>query len=211
MSGKEFPAHFKFPTPGDIPETLGCRPFSIPSDPVWFALLMGAVIPLGVEENWYAWGDLTPAEAAAAWQELIDAAYEGECGSGEAEFPTPFWDEVTDVEDSEPAETEPWYGYVTDPDADPAELTFVESAAIWGITGFIAYSGDVGAALYFNTIAPSFVLAWRAADVGEIIRVVVDAVDYAYIDTDGLEGELIELAIQPDEAESHDIYVIKTT
>lgn len=126
--------------------------------------------------------------------------------------PTPFWDEAQDLDDQLPASSQTWYGEVVDPDAPADELVFIENAAIWLITGFIAYAGQIGGAIFFNTIAPRFVLAWRRGDVGEIIRVVVDAADYGTVDTGTVAvGEIIELEVLPldQEAESHDITIIK--
>ncbi len=97
-------------------------------------------------------------------------------------------------------------------ESDPAALTFVENAGIWAITGFIAYSGDIGAAIFFHTIAPRFVLAWRRGDVGEIIRVVVDSADAAQVDTSAASpGDIVRVPIIADpDLSSHDILLLRT-
>jgi len=158
--------------------------------------------------------ELTPTEmeqiedwASTAEHELMVPVSGGDTG-----VPTPFWDDATDLDDQETPEMQTWYGEVTDPGAAPDELTFVENAAIWIFTGFIAYSGDIGAAIVFHTVAPSFVLAWRAGDIGEIFRIVVDAADYGTVDTTGLSGDVVQRSIYADpDLSEHDIMLIKVS
>lgn len=210
--GKNYPGEKGFPTPNAPIETSACRTFLVPANDEWLGILMGAVLTLTRPFNWYKWGELTPDEAADAWNEIIAQVYANAPDSTCAiNVPTPFWDDESDLGDEEPADMQPWYGEVTDPEAPPGELTFVESAGIWVITGFLAYSGNIGAAVYFNTIAPRFVLAWRAGDVGEIIRVVVDAADYGTVDTSSYSaGDIIEMDVVADPAlMTHDIYLVK--
>jgi hypothetical protein len=133
-----------------------------------------------------------------------------------ADIPTPFWDEDQDVNDEFPSETQPWYGYVTDPEAAPGELTLVEQSSIWAFTGFLALATwEIGAApaVLFNTIAPSFVLAVRRGDVGEIVRILVDGQDAAQIDTTAMtEGDVVYQTIIADPAfETHDLMIVQVS
>jgi len=198
-----------FPTPAAIPETTGCRQFTIPSSSDWFAVVMGCLMLLTEEENWQQFdGGITPAEAAERAQTMLDEAYEDTCGSGL--IPTPFWDDVTDVEDEAEPATQIWYGEVDDPDLPADELTFIENAAIWAFTGFLAVSGTPAAAILFNTSAPSFVLAMRGDDPAEVIRVIIDSYEQATIDTTGQIGDLIEVPVIGDpELSTHDILLVK--
>lgn len=211
---KLFPNQRGFPTPNTAPLETGARLFYIPSDEEWFAILMGALGALRNPYNWYQNGELTQQEAADAFAAIIDAAYENETAL--TDVPTPYWDEDTDVDDSAPALDQHWYGYVTDPEAPPGELTFVENAAIWAFTGFLAVATwETGAApaLLFNTIAPRFVLATRRGDVGEIIRILVDGEETARVDTtSAAPGELIQTAIVGNPANAtHDIMIIQVS
>jgi hypothetical protein len=118
------------------------------------------------------------------------------------------------VDDDAPITDEPWYGYVTDPEVDPDELTFVESTAIWAFTGFIAAgTAEIGAApaVLFHTIAPKFVLAMRRGSAGEIIRVILDGEDAAAIDTSPYSpGDVIRVPFiaDPSVTTGHDITLI---
>src|SRR5664279_3127554 len=126
-----------FPTPNTAPDTTGCRVFIIPSDEEWFALFMGAVYRLTYESAWYQNGDLTPAEAAAAWVPIIDAAYDrSELGTCDVTIPSPWWDEESadDSDDTSDILEQPWYGDLVLIDG---ALTFVENAFIWTVAGFI--------------------------------------------------------------------------
>jgi hypothetical protein len=123
---------------------------------------------------------------------------------------TPFWDDASDVDDDASIDMQTWYGYVSDPVAPPGELTFFEDATIWAFTGLLAFTGTPAAAIAFRTVAPKFVLAQRAGDVGEIIRIVIDAEDYATIDTSGRAGEIIRTPVSTTSGtEMHDILIIK--
>jgi len=197
-----------FPTPDSIPETTGCRSFLLPDNDEWYGLLMGALQPLMDDERYYEWGSVTPAEAAAAFAEFIDDSYNSSCGAT-SQIPTPFWDNVTETDDEATPAEQIWYGEVEDAEVPADELTFVENAAIWTFTGFLALSGTPAAAILFHTVAPDFVIAMRGDDFAEVIRVIVDGVQHAQIDTTDLAGELIEVPIYAGESEGgHDILLV---
>jgi hypothetical protein len=201
---------FGFLTPDAAPDDLLCRSFSIPNDSRWLGNFMGALLYLCESENWTLYGNLTPDESAAAYQDIFD---QGFFGTNSCEMtPAPYWDEASDVDASDPSDAQPWYGVVEDILAPPDGITFEENAAIWIFTGFIAYSGEVGAAIYFRTIAPKFVLAFKRQDVGETLRVILDAQDYGTADlsTVGV-GEILNFPVVANPAtDTHDLYVIKT-
>lgn len=90
-------------------------------------------------------------------------------------IPTPYWDEATDLDDEESEETQSWYGIF--------DGTFQETVENFVIAGFIAYSGQIGAAITFLTLAPRFRLAWKTGDLGGIIRVIIDGADAGTVDT----------------------------
>jgi len=207
-----------FPTPVDIPLEVGTRAFCIPSSSAWFALVMGCLMLLADEENWQQnSGGITAAEAAEAAQEIIDSGYDGTCDTGGGgNIPTPFWDTATDVDDEFAPEDQIWYGEVDDPDLPPGELTFTENAAIWAFTGFVAFATlEVGAAtaIFFHTLAKRWVMAFKRGSIGEVIRVLVDGVEYGRVDTSSAsEGEIVEVRVMPpDDDEPHDIMLIQVS
>lgn len=195
-----------FPVPVAPPEpTLEQVALCIPA--TWEAVVRGALQQLIQATTWQG----TEEEVKAAQTEAATIiAQMTEC-SLEGEYPTPFWDDATDLNDQAPAEAQTWYGEVTDPEAAPASLTWQENASIWLITGFLAYSGDIGSAIFFNTIAPRFVLAFNKGDLREIWRIVVDAADVGVVDTDDYEtDDIIEVNVVADqELATHDVYIIK--
>ena len=204
-----------FPTPNAASDVTGCRSFIVTSDEEWFALLMGALEPLTHEWAWYKNGELTEIEAAQAWQDIIDASYDASltnpCG-GTSDVETPFYDDATDVGTNEPADTQTWYGTVTDALAPAAELDFVENVLVWGFTGLLAVGVSPGVALAFNTVAKKFVIAQKAGDIPEIIRIVVDGADMPQVDTTGKSGQIIETACVGNPAnDTHQIYVVKVS
>jgi len=208
---KEFTSRIKFPTPTEIPDERACRTFNLPASTAWQALLMGAVMILIDPKNFVQFdGGITAEETAEEFFNVVWETYfnDATCQPG---LPTPFWDEAQDLDDELPFDDQIWYGEVTDPDAPADELEFVENAAIWTITGFVAVSAGIGSAIFFNTIAPRFVLAWKRGDIGELIRVVIDSADYGTVDTSTVAvGEVIELDVLPvTEAETHDIMLVR--
>lgn len=172
---------------------------------------MGAVQLLTEEWRYYQWGDFTPAEVAEAFNQIILASYDLE----ETEsMPTPFWDEDEDVDDEEPADVQPWYGYVTNPSAPADELDFVTNAAIWTITGFLAVATvefGFAPAILFNTVARKLVLPMRRGDLGEIIRIWIDGSEAATVDTTPYaEGEIIRVTVVGDpDMEEHQLIIVQ--
>ena len=137
----------------------------------------------------------------------------------EVDYPTPYWDDETSVDDEMPAESQEWYGQVTNPTAPADELTFVENAVIWLLSGFVLVAaaptiiGAAPAAIFFRTVAVRFTLAFNRGDVRELFRVVIDAIDYGQVDTDGLAmGDIIELNVDGlADLSTHDILIVRTT
>ena len=209
-----------YPTPVSIPEATTCLTLEIPADEEWWGIVVGLLYSLMLEWNWQQLeGGLDRDVVAARWQTMLEdaldlAATTSSCGTGN--IPTPYWDEDIDVDDEAPVATQTWYGTVADPEAVPAELDFVENAAIWAFTGFLAIATwEVGAApaILFNTIAPSFVLAVRRGEFAEIIRILVDGQDAAQIDTSAMsEGEVFYQAVVGDPALStHELMLVQVS
>lgn len=198
-------------TPSETPEERLCRSFSIPNSPQWLGNFMGACYVLTQEENWQKHGTLTPEECAAIASIWFDDAFYGTSDCVYT-MQAPYWDTEENADDQEPSDEQPWYGFIEDFLAPIDELTWVENAAVWVITGFVAIAATPGAAIFFRTVARRFVLAVQTDNIGEIIRVIVDSSEYS-IDTSGhAAGDIIELEIfeTDPELETHDIYVINT-
>lgn len=185
-------------------------------NPLWTEVLMAAVDQLLQYSSWTGDHDAkiqaVNRAATLKWllQEPVDIS---------DEIPAPYWDTEEDVDDSLPAEEQDWYGYVENATAPADELTFVESAVIWILTGFVALvlspTLPVGAAaaVTFRTLATRFTLAFNRGDIVEQFRVIIDAEDYGNVDTDGLAvGDIVEMNVDglPDAA-FHDIMIVRTT
>lgn len=189
---------------------------TIPSSKEWLGIFNAALLATTYAYNYEQVNetDLTPEECAAYCYEKLLEYFDSTCAGG---VPTPFWDDDTDVDDESPADVQEWYGYVTDPEAPPEELTFVEDAAIWGFTGFLALATwEIGAApaILFRTIAPRFALAMRRGDLGEVIRILVDGEEAARVDTSGYDaGEVIRVPIVGDPAieTGHDVMIVQVS
>lgn len=206
---------YGFPTPDSLPEETVCRTLTIPNETVFLACFMGALRVLAEAENWQQTGSITPEEAAAAAFEIIDQAYNSNICPADT-IDTPFWDDNTDVDDEMSLDDQTWYGTVSDPEAPPDELDFVENAAIWALTGFLAIATielAAAPAILFHTIAPKFVLATRRGDLGEIIRILVDGEEAARVDTSAAApGDIINTTILADpDLESHDIMLVQVS
>jgi len=205
-------------TPSSLPTERVCKSINVPNSRDWLgifdAILLQAI-------SMWAWeqvpdGLVTREEAAAFWETVVTAYWDESACAVSGGAPTPYWDEDSDVDDEETPELQTWYGTVSDPEAAPAELDFVENFAVWTITGFLALATwEIGAApaILFNTIAPRFVLATKRGDVGEIIRILVDGEESARVDTSGYAvGDVIRTPIIADAALSaHDVMIVQVS
>lgn len=116
--------------------------------------------------------------------------------------PAPYWDTPEDADDEAPKDDQVWYGRMEG-------TTFVEDVGIWVITGFIAYSGQIGAAIAFKTFAPKFALAWKTGGIVGAIRVFIDGVDSGLLDTHSdTEGVLEQDFVGDPDLDEHDILQI---
>jgi len=66
-------------TPEDIPEDNDCRKLAIPADPVWLALISGALTELVKPYNWEQFGALTIEQTVERMEEIIAGYYEETC------------------------------------------------------------------------------------------------------------------------------------
>lgn len=186
-----------------------CRRLLIPDDLTILAAVGGALSELTKPYNWEQVGTMTPGEAAELMSGIVLSYFESSCE--DETVPTPFWDEAQDLNDEETTDAQGWYGEVSDENAAPDEISFVENVGIWVITGFVAYAATPAAAIFFHTIAPRFVHAFHKGDVREIWRVVVDSADYGTVDTDNYPADaIIEIPIITDDTieTGHDIFLI---
>lgn len=223
-SGNFYPNGFNFPEPS-FPQAL-TPPAVDPDDPDlemilveynpdWTEVLMAAVDQLRLPSSWEGTHDekLIAVQRATnlKWllQEPVDIS---------DEVPAPYWDSETDVDDSLPPDEQDWYGYVEDALSPPDEMTFVQSAVIWILTGFVALvlspTLPVGAAaaVTFRTLATRFTLAFNRGDIGEQFRVIVDAEDYGTVDTTALDvGDIVEMNVDGlADLSTHDIMIVRT-
>lgn len=80
--GKNFPGQKGFPTPNSTPDDSVRRIFIVPNSDEWLGLLEGAVQVLLDEWRYYDWGEMTPAEAAIAFNSIVLASYSNVCPPG---------------------------------------------------------------------------------------------------------------------------------
>jgi len=144
---------------------------------------MGAIYELTQEENFRQYGALTPAEAAAAYQEIFDAGFYGVANCEIA--PTPYWEEESgdDSDDEGSQLNEIWYGLW-----DGANI--VDTLAGFVFTGFVAATYGTEGAIQFATFLIRLRLFFRTADVGAIVAVFVNGDHIFDVDTySAVEGK----------------------
>lgn len=177
----------------------------------WLPYVLGALSQLALQTTWRG----TPSEVLLAQgraTNLTGLFANPVCAVDEVE--TPFWDDEDDVDDSEPADMQEWYGEVTNPTAPADELDFVESVALWAFTGLVAIAtfevAGIAPAIAFHTFVEKFIIIQKRGDAGETIRFVVDHQDSITIDTTPYApGELIETTIvTPQTGEEHELLII---
>lgn len=153
-------------------------------NPAWSQVLMGAVSQMLQFAAWQGTDD--DKKLAVARALLLMTALQVDV----ATVPTPFWDDVADVDAFAPGQDQVWYGELV---ASPMELraedvadpdyTWQERIEDWVLAGFVAYASDAGAAIQFLTLARRFRMAFKTRDVGGIVGVFVDADRYGSVDT----------------------------
>lgn len=211
-----------YPNPDNYPASSFPQPVPAPTvDPddagtliqvqyswAWQQVLMAALTQLKNPATWQGSHD----EIITAINRATDLQFLLQSQVALSDVQTPFWDDEDDVDDTAPPDSQIWYGEMTDPDAPAGELDFVENAAIWAVSGMIAYAtGSIGVALAFRTFVSKFVLIQRSGDVVETIRYVIDGQDAVTINTSGIDNQLQEVSIVGDDSLSeHQLYIIKT-
>lgn len=68
-----------FPTPNSVPLTTTCRTIQIPDDPLWFAIVNGALSELMDIRNYEPYGTLTPEETANAYADMFQEYLASSC------------------------------------------------------------------------------------------------------------------------------------
>ena len=211
--GKNAPGLRGFPTPNTADEIESYLLFLFPDD-TWAQWVLGALEDMVYEDNWYEAGDMTPAEAAEAFRQIIEQA---PYNLNPSKVPTPFWDDESDVEDEETIEMQPWYGQVSNPEAPAGELDFVESVALWLITGIVAIAtfevGGVAPAMLFHTTVEKFIILQKRGDAAQTIRFVIDGEDATFVNTAPYSpGDIIETPIAtPVTGGDHTLMIIQTS
>jgi len=188
--GKNFSGQRGFPTPNSLPETSACRTFLVPGDDDWLGLLMGAVSVLREEWAYYQWGTLTPAEAAAAWNDIINKTYVDSFSETCEMIPAPFWDDENgdDTDDEKSPEDQDWYG-VWDGE------TFLEALSYWAVTAFLATGVSEGAAIEFVTPLRTFRLRLKANPHGAKLLVFMDSNIVQLVDLFSASDEVVTVDV----------------
>lgn len=210
---KKFPDNFGYPTPVDTPDETTCLTLQIPANAAWWAIFTGLLFSITTEEAWQQLeGGMRKEDAAivalAIWQDAMARAETETC---ELTVPAPYWDTYDNVDDEEPtAEPETWYGELV-PVASllaDEDLTWRENLGIWAIAGFMAYAGQIGAAIAFVPFARRFVLKFRGNPLGAIAEVFIDGVKLTALDTASDEDRIMAIDVQlPDDDDEHEIWV----
>jgi hypothetical protein len=165
-----------FLTPPNLPSETECRTIKIPSSKFWLGIFNSALL-----ETIYAWNweqvnetDLTPDECAAYCAGVLFEYFSsgGDCTTG---VPAPYWDSDESADDELPADEQTWYGFTSG--------SFVEDIADWVLTGFIAASTNLSAAILYKTYVPRMRLAFRTGDWGGLIRITVDGIEAVRVNT----------------------------
>lgn len=186
-----------FPTPLSIPDETTCLLIQVPADPAWWALMVGVLYTLTLEWNWQQYeGGITRDEAAAAWQTILDNALDIASISASCDYdvPAPYWDDESadDADDEGTVVDQPWYGEIVN-----EGVTWREQVGIWAITAFLAVAATPAAAIAFLPFANKFVLAFKQHSLGAIVKVLIDGVEMATVDTyapaDGVKNVTISL------------------
>jgi len=213
-----------YPFPDNYPDTSFPQPVPAPEvDPddagtlisvqysyLWQPVLMAAVDQLRNPATWQGDHDdiILALDRATNLKDLLQIPV--------VIAPTPFWDDESDVEDSEPADMQPWYGQVSNPEAPAGELDFVESVALWFFTGIVALAtfevGGIAPAVVFHTTVEKFIILQKRGDAAQTIRFVIDGEDAKFVNTAPYSpGDIISTPlVTPVTGGDHTLMMIQT-
>jgi len=208
-----YPGQNLYPAPDNYPSLTFPQPVpppdGEPDDPdtlmqveyswIWQPVLLAAVDQLLNPATWQGTHDeiITALNRATGLKDQLQIPVFTQ------DVPPPYWDDVSDVETTDPPGDQIWYGQYVD-------STFQETLENWAIAGFIALSGAPQAAIVFLTVAPKFRLAFKAHDLGGIVRIFIDAVDYGTVDTASDTDAIITYDIVADpDTSPHEILLVK--
>jgi len=197
---KEFPDNLGYPTPAFTSDATTCLLLQVPATPAWWAIYTGLLLTLTDENAWQQFeGGMSREDAAAAATVVFeDAMARAETESCDTSVPAPYWDDESDVDAEDDVSVQTWYGIF--------DGEFHETVENFVIAGFLAYAGCIGCAIKFLTIAPAFRLAWKAGDLGGLIKIVIDGAEYEDVDTYAEEDGIIEKSYIGDpDLEMHEI------
>lgn len=159
---------------------------SVAYSPEWTAVLEGALTQLRQYAAWVGTSDekILAVNRANMLMDMLQADI--------SSVPIPYWDESNgdDSDDQQPSSIQEWYGYMEG-------ANFVDTAAGWVFTGFVAATYGIEGAVQFATFLHNIRLFFRTADAGSIVRVVVNEVLGLEVDTYSHEPGLlaVDLAI----------------
>lgn len=199
-----------YPNPENYPSPSFPQPIPPPDDEpdegdiilvayslAWQQPLLAAVDQLKLLSTWAG----TNEEKTLAVNRAANLQYLLTEPAGDPGVPTPYWDDQSDLDDQDTPAEQPWYGIF--------DGEFHEVLENWLIAGFLAYSGQPGAALTFLTIAPRFRLAWKTGDVGGIIRIFIDGTDAGTVDTySDTPGVIEQDFIGDPEVDEHQVLMV---
>jgi len=182
-------------TPDEPAPDFICRALFIPNSVEFQSLVDGALSELAYPFNYQQWGTLSPEQTAEYMAAMLVDFGLDPCQNDDV--PTPYWDDASDLDDQEPSDAQAWYGSF--------DGEFHETVENFVIAGFLAYSGNVGAAIKFLTIAPAFRLAWKKSDLGGIVHLLIDGADYGSVNTNGDDGVIEKNIVADPDLEEHEI------
>lgn len=217
-----FPGQNVYPAPDNYPDSSFKSPVPPPDvdpgegdllyvayNPAWTEVLEGAAMQLMNPATWQ--GDHDDVITALNRSNNLMVLLQQPVAPPDETVDCPYWDDESDVDDEMNVDEQPWYGYVTNPDAPPDELDFVEDASIWALTGLLAVAipvVGVAVAIAFRTIAPQMVVAVRKGDYGRIIRLYIDNFLVNTVVGDGTDT-IVNVPVFGDPAlESHQLLLI---
>lgn len=189
--------------PASLPTERLCRSINVPNSREWLGIFDAILLQAVSQWAWEAVPEnVTPEEAAAFWQEIVNAYWDEETCALPESVPTPYWDDAEDTDDEAPADDQPWYGHVEG-------NTFIEDIGEWVVAGFLAEAVSPQAAIFYRTYERKFRLAFLKGGPAGAVRVLIDNAAEIFLDLTGDEEEVVEYDFMGDpDVEEHEILIV---
>lgn len=182
---------FRVPVPAPDVEPTDAPLVSVCFNYSWLPYVLGALQQLTLQSTWSGFFDPPDALAMRRGASLVQQfalAYDDlACPVGDV--PAPYWEDGNEADDTMPAETQIWYGYVS-------EGNFIEDIGVFLVSNFLAAAISEKAAILYATNERKIRLSFfNGGGVPGVIKVYANEILAQVVNLTGDTDEVIDVDV----------------